>query len=83
MQICDDTQATRHPRIWRAREVRLEHAELMAVLAALDEAMVANDVPAIRRLLQQAVQGYQPSGDVVDWLHTSPGEGEAPRPAAV
>jgi hypothetical protein len=28
-----------------------------------------NDVPGIRGLLQQLVSGYQPSGEVVDWVH--------------
>ena len=27
-----------------------------------------NDVPAIRGLLQQLVSGYQPSGEVADWV---------------
>jgi hypothetical protein len=31
--------------------------------------MGVNDVPAIRGLLQQLVSGYQPSGEVVDWVH--------------
>lgn len=78
--IGDDPQATQHPRIWRAREARLEHAELMALLAALDGAMLSNNVPAIRELLQKAVHGYQPAGEVVDWLHSSPGEAQGARP---
>lgn len=32
-------------------------------------AVGANDVPVIRALLQQLVSGYQPSGEVVDWVH--------------
>jgi hypothetical protein len=31
--------------------------------------MSVNDVPAIRSVLQQLVQGYQPSSEVVDWAH--------------
>jgi hypothetical protein len=31
--------------------------------------MGVNDVPAIRSLLQQLVSGYQPSGEVVDWVY--------------
>ena len=31
--------------------------------------MSVNDVPAIRSVLQQLVQGYQPSSEVVDWVH--------------
>jgi hypothetical protein len=32
-------------------------------------AVGANDVPLICALLQQLVSGYQPSGEVVDWVH--------------
>lgn len=78
--IGDDPQPTPHARIWRAREVRLEHDELMALLAQLDRTLLANDVPGLRALLQRAVHGYQPAGEVVDWLHTTPGEGQS-RPA--
>jgi hypothetical protein len=31
--------------------------------------MSVNDVPVIRAMLQQLVSGYQPSGEVVDWVH--------------
>jgi hypothetical protein len=31
--------------------------------------MSVNDVPVIRAQLQELVSGYQPSGDVVDWVH--------------
>jgi FlaA1/EpsC-like NDP-sugar epimerase len=71
--IGDDPQATPHPRIWRAREARIGHDALMALLDRFDQTLLANDVPALRALLQQAVQGYQPTGDVVDWLHSNPG----------
>lgn len=71
--IGDDPLATHHPRIWRAQEARIAHDELMALLERFDQTLLANDVPALRALLQQAVQGYQPTGDVVDWLHSTPG----------
>ncbi|ALK87370.1 hypothetical protein L63ED372_00141 [Limnohabitans sp. 63ED37-2] len=32
-------------------------------------AMSVNDVPVIRGQLQELVSGYQPSGEVVDWVH--------------
>lgn len=31
--------------------------------------MGANDVPVIRSLLKDQVSGYQPSGEVGDWIH--------------
>ena len=69
--IGDNPLPTQHPRILRAQEVMLEHPVLMKYLAALEAAMLANDVAALRSLLQDTVHGYQPSGEVVDWLHTS------------
>jgi hypothetical protein len=30
--------------------------------------MQANDVPAIRGMLQELVPGYKPTGAVVDWV---------------
>ena len=72
--IGDNPLPTQHPRILRAQEVRLEHAVLMKYLAALEQAMLANDVSAVRSLLQDTVHGYQPAGEVVDWLHSGPGE---------
>jgi len=70
--IGDNPLPTEHPRILRAQEVRLGMDELLRRLGALDAAMQAQDVPAIRHQLQDTVQGYQPTGEVVDWLHTGP-----------
>ena len=68
--IGDDTQPTQHPRILRAREDFRPWAEFQHTLQALDHALSAQDVPAARALLQSTVQGYQPSGEVVDWVHS-------------
>ena len=38
-------------------------------LGALQMAKGANDVALIRGLLQQLVSGYEPAGDVVDWVY--------------
>jgi FlaA1/EpsC-like NDP-sugar epimerase len=67
--IGDNPQATQHPRIMKAHEQFLSWPELSQRLNALQLAMGVNDVPAIRGLLQQLVSGYQPSGEVVDWVH--------------
>lgn len=82
--IGNDPQATSHPRIWRAREARIEHDTLMDLLARFDQTLLANDVPGLRALLQRTVQGYQPTGGVVDWLHSTPEPPDtaATRPAA-
>jgi FlaA1/EpsC-like NDP-sugar epimerase len=67
--IGDNPQATQHPRIMKAHEQFLALPELRVRLQALSMAVSANDVPAIRGLLQQLVSGYQPTGEVVDWVH--------------
>ncbi len=70
--IGDNPQATAHTRIMRALEDSLPWPELQAVLKTLDEAMLANDAAALRSLLQACVHGYEPTGEVVDWVHSSP-----------
>ncbi|WP_245638608.1 polysaccharide biosynthesis protein [Hydrogenophaga palleronii] len=71
--IGDNPQPTQHPRIMKAQEDMLPWSEMQRLLTALNEAMGRNDVIAVRALLQVCVQGYQPAGDVVDWLHSLPG----------
>ena len=34
----------------------------------LDRAIQANDVPAVRDVLQQLVSGYRPADEIVDWI---------------
>lgn len=67
--IGDNPKPTQHPRIMKAHEQYLPWAQLTDKLNALALAMSVNDVPVIRGLMQQLVSGYQPSGDVVDWVH--------------
>ncbi len=67
--IGEDPQPTAHPRIMKAHEKFLAWPELELKLAALQSALDANDVPAMRQLLIDTVVGYQPAGEIVDWLH--------------
>jgi FlaA1/EpsC-like NDP-sugar epimerase len=67
--IGNDPKSTQHPRIMKAREGFVQWAELDQKLKALSMAVSVNDVPVIRAMLAQLVSGYQPSGDVVDWVH--------------
>ena len=53
----------------KAHEDFWEWGRLGPVLQALDEALSLNDVPRIRQFLSELVSGYQPSSDVVDWVH--------------
>jgi len=67
--IGNDPQATLHPRIMKANEENMPWAELQASLNAMQVALDVNDVGVLRRMLEQLVMGYQPSGDIVDWVH--------------
>jgi FlaA1/EpsC-like NDP-sugar epimerase len=67
--IGDNPKPTQHARIMKAHEQFLPWSQLECKLNALSIAMSVNDVPVIRGLLQQLVSGYQPSGEVVDWVH--------------
>ena len=60
---------TQHPRIMKAQEPYLPWAQLQQSLGALHMAKGANDVALIRGLLQQLVAGYEPAGEVVDWVY--------------
>jgi FlaA1/EpsC-like NDP-sugar epimerase len=67
--IGDNAKPTYHPRIMKAHEQHLSWPQLEGKLNALSMAMSVNDVPVIRALLKDLVSGYQPSGEVVDWVH--------------
>jgi FlaA1/EpsC-like NDP-sugar epimerase len=67
--IGDNPKPTQHPRIMKAHEQYLSWSQLEGKLNALSMAIGVNDVPVIRALLKDLVSGYQPSGEVVDWVH--------------
>ena len=66
--IGDNPLPTNHSRIMKAHEDFLPWNELQAKLGDLGLALDANDVPLIRTLLKELVPGYQPDGEVVDWV---------------
>lgn len=67
--IGDNPEVTQHSRIMKAHEQYLPWSQLQSKLDELGLAMRVNNVPVIRTMLQQLVCGYQPTGDVVDWVH--------------
>jgi len=67
--IGDNPKPTQHARIMKAHEQFLSWPKLEQKLNALSIAMSVNDVPVIRGQLQELVSGYQPTGEVVDWVH--------------
>jgi FlaA1/EpsC-like NDP-sugar epimerase len=66
--IGDNPLPTSHPRIMKAHEDFLPWDALQAKLFDLGLALDANNVPLIRTLLKDLVPGYQPDGEVVDWV---------------
>ena len=66
--IGDNPLPTTHPRIMKAHEDFLPWEVLQLKLNMLNEALDMNHVPKIRALLKDAVPGYQPDGEVVDWV---------------
>nr|WP_297461285.1 nucleoside-diphosphate sugar epimerase/dehydratase [Ferrovum sp.] len=67
--IGNQPEPTEHSRIMKAHEDFLGWSKLDSKLDALTVALNSNDVDLIRSLLQQLVPGYQPEGDIVDWVH--------------
>ena len=66
--IGDNPLPTNHARIMKAHEDFLPLDVLQPKLASLGLALDANDVPLIRTQLKDLVPGYQPDGEVVDWV---------------
>jgi len=70
--IGDNPKPTSHPRIMKAHEDFLLWGELVQRLTALQAALEVNDVSVVRLMLQEMVSGYQPAGEIVDWVHLEP-----------
>ena len=67
--IGTDPQPTLHPRIMKASEEKMAWSDLQDSLNAMQVALDVNDVGVLRRMLEQLVSGYHPSGEIVDWVH--------------
>jgi len=66
--IGNNPTPTSHPKILKAHEDFIIWPEMESKLDALETAMNANDVTAIRLMMEQLVNGYTPSGKTVDWV---------------
>lgn len=71
--IGENPQPTSHPRIMKAHEAFLTWSVLAEKLKTLDIALNANDVSAVRQLLEELVSGYAPSSEIVDWVYMEQG----------
>jgi hypothetical protein len=53
----------------KAHERMLPWEELTERLTELEVALATNNIRIIRQLLKTLVTGYQPTADIVDWVH--------------
>jgi FlaA1/EpsC-like NDP-sugar epimerase len=67
--IGDNPASTSHPRIMKAQDDFIAWKTLSVELNALESALVANDVTALRSLMEKLVSGYTPAAGIVDWIH--------------
>lgn len=65
----ENPTATLHPSIMKAHEKFIPWEEFEPKLHALKVALSANEIGVIRLMMQQLVDGYVPSNDILDWIH--------------
>ncbi len=70
--IGENPKQTEHPRIMKGEERFLLLDKLEPELFALNEALDKNDLPKLRSLLVQLVEGYKPSTELFDWVQDAP-----------
>ena len=67
--IGENSQPTQHIRIMKANEEFMPWHTFQHHLNEIDMLIHANEAFKIPGLLQSLLPGYQPSGEVVDWVH--------------
>lgn len=67
--IGDNVAETEHPMIMRASEDFLPWDELKDGIGRLHAALEQEDLARVRQLLRELVEGYQPEGEIVDWVY--------------
>jgi FlaA1/EpsC-like NDP-sugar epimerase len=71
--IGNNPELTTHPRIMKAHEEFLVWVVIEEKLNALELALSINDVSGVRLMMQELVQGYAPSDEIVDWVFLEQG----------
>jgi FlaA1/EpsC-like NDP-sugar epimerase len=66
--IGDNPVRTSHQRILKAQESFLPWSQIEENLQLLNQALKCRDVVLIRGMLEKLVSGYQPTGEIVDWV---------------
>jgi len=67
--IGDNVSPTQHPMIMTANEECLTWEPLKEHLSALVQAVNREDFTLVRQILRDLVSGYEPEGEIVDWVH--------------
>lgn len=67
--IGENPAKTSHPRIMKGHERFLPEEQLELELKKLSEALNSNDLPGIRALLIELVEGYKPTETQFDWVN--------------
>lgn len=65
----NNPQPTQHPRILKANEEFIPWVQFEIRLNELEAALSVNDLQMTRQILQEVVEGYFPSNEIVDWIH--------------
>lgn len=67
--IGDDVVETLHPMIMRANEDFVDWESLKIRLNSLMAALAKEDFGQVRLILREVVNGYNPDGEIVDWIY--------------
>lgn len=67
--IGNNPVSTAHPRIMKAHEAFVHWEKLEDQINIMTDALRANDVDVIRRLVDELVPDYQPNYEIVDWVY--------------
>jgi len=76
--IGESVTGTEHPKIMRAKEETLSWGELEALLTKLELACKQIDLKEIRKLLMEAVAGFEPKEETIDPQWDGSGEQAQP-----
>ena len=67
--IGGNPKSTSHPKIMKANEAFIPWSELSLELETIKRAADNNDLSAGISILKQLVAGFQPEGEIVDWVY--------------
>ena len=81
--IGDNVTGTEHPMIMRAQEECVGWVEMSEILDRLRDDLARADYPDVRRTLLSHVKGYQPQGNIVDWIYRGTSDSDDRKPDVV